>query len=1088
MSNANKFPGRRVISGLRALFVAAALMVATVGGPSAQADLSAPLAISQTPLFIAAVTRPNVLLTVANSNSMDEDATGLAVGSAAPNSKSEIARRVARGLVTNYQTTINMGLMAFQQTLAGGDPVTLMQLHSSPYDASFDPADWDPTFNGLRTSQTKRFRAPIVGRPGNFIYYNVNLPFYSGGNLGNAYCYSPSARAFSDGEVLWGGPWDSYRCFTDKNNSSNALPAWGDPATEAAAGYGGALIYQGAFFPTDSDLGQGITDFGRFITWNWVSPTWFSNGSPGRGFIHVPIAPLDAAQMALLNTKLGTSQFAVNGPNNPALPLQNAGLTPLEGSLFTAREYFNGTLASATQGGPLSAPPNACGKNFVVLLTNGLPSVDKDGVPSSNVVSMLAATTAAAAALRADGVLTYVVGFALPFGVNPAQLDTIAAAGGTNTAYNATDEATLQSALDAVFTDIVRRSGAAAAVSLSSGSVQTDTRLYQARFDAGWIGQLAAYQIDNITGAISATADWEAGQVLSSMNYDTDRRILSFKPSGNRGIAFRWPANPGAPGANELDPSQVAALNTNVSNVADGRGATRLDYLRGDNSLEGPTVASQFRPRTGDLGDIVNSAPIYVGAPPRNLRDQDYFLFRTTPQVANRTPMVYVGANDGMLHGFRASDGRELLAYVPAAVYSNLSRLTAQSYTHQYFVDASPIVQDAKISLASPYWRTLLVSGLGGGGRGIFALDITNPSQFSEANAAQLALWEFTSAQDADLGLTFGQPAVVKANDGSWVAIAGNGLNNTGSGKSGIFVLNAATGALKRKILTSVGTAGAPNGIAGFTPVDVDGNGTVDYVYAGDVYGRVWKFDLTSNDPLQWAVGFGGSPLYRATVSGTDQPITVAPEVSRHPNGGLMIEFGTGMYLQWGDITSTTQQTVYGLRDNGVTIGGRSDLQAQSVTGVTTINSVDYRNVTSNSVDWNNKKGWFLDLPSSGERVAVDAVLRNGRLLVTTLIPNTDLCSAGGTSWLMALDYLSGGQSSSSLFDTNQDGSINNADGIVAGLKLSGIGSSAVILGNFGPEAEMDNAYVNQSTGTVRTVMQPNNPLSNRRMSWRQIR
>ena len=1073
----------------RALACAAVVIVTVPAAPPALASgpstISAPLNLSQSPLFVASGVKPNVLLNLANSQSMDEDATGLAVGGANRTSRSEIVRRVARGLIASYHSSVNMGLMAFEQR--AGD-LGLWDLHSSPYDVSYNPGDWNPAFTGARDSQTKRFRAPNVSDPGSYIYYNVNLPFYNPGNAGNLFCWSGTAHAFNNGEVLWSGPWDTYWCYNSKTGPSNNVPT--DPSAGGADGWSG-LAFGGEFWPTDSDLGQGITDFGTFIAWNWVSPTWFTNGSPGRGYIHVPVAALTATQIAKMNTKLGTSQFVVNGPNNPALPLQNAGLTPLEGSLFTARDYFAGTLADAAQGGPLPAPPNSCGKNFVILLTNGLPSVDKDGNPSSDVVAMLAATTAAAAALSGNDVVTYVVGFALPFGVNPAQLDTIAAAGGSGTAYNANNEVELKAALDAVLADIITRSGAASSVALSTGSVSSSSKLFQAKFDAGWVGQLLAYSIDQATGEVAASPDWSASAVLNSMSYDTDRQILTYRRVSGRGVPFRWPSPADGTNPSGIDSAQIAALNADITGTADGRGAARVNYLRGDHSLEGPDLATQFRVRSSAMGDIVNSAPVYVGPPPRNIRDSDYYTFRSAAGVAGREPIVYVGGNDGMLHAFRATDGRELLAYVPAGVYDNLTQLTSQAYSHHYFVDETPDVEDAKIGAAAPYWRTMLASGLGAGGRSIFALDVTDPSAFSEINASSIAMWEFDSNQDADLGYTYGQPAIVKMNDGSWAVIVGNGLNNTGSGQSGIFILNAQTGAVIRKIMTGVGSVGAPNGISGFTPVDLDGNGTTDYVYAGDIYGNMWKFDLTSNNSASWTIAFGGNPLYQAVRGGNSQPITVAPEVTRHPLHGLLIEFGTGMYLQTSDISSTALQSVYGIWDNGNPVNNLSDLQQQSVTGTVTFLGQQYRTVTSNAVNWSSKDGWYLDLPTAGERVAVGLLIHNGRLLVTSLIPNSNVCTAGGNSWLMELDFASGGQSPSSIFDSNHDGTVDTHDTVAAGIRMSGISSSPSILGGFGPpgsENSLEHSYSNESTSDISDVLQRANPLNSRRMSWRQIR
>ena len=508
--------------------------------------VAAPLVVSEIPLFVASGNRPNVLLTVANSNSMDEDSTGLAVGSAAPNSKSEIARRVAKNLIVNYGGGLSMGLAAFQQSGVG-----LSNLHSSPYDISFDHDNYDPAYTGPRVGPTRKFKEPNASWAGHDIYFNVNLPFYSGVNEGTAFCYSRTANAFNNGENPVTGPWDSYRCFRVKNSESDNVP--NNAGQEAPNGWSSQFGTY-TFSPTDSDLGQGITDFGKFMAWRFVSPTWFNNGSPGNGYIHVPIAPVDATQANKMNTKLGTSQFVTNGPTNPALPLQNAGLTPLEGTLFTIRDYFQGGIADAARGGAIPAPPNSCGKNFSVVLTNGLPSVTRFGVPSSDVASMLTAATTAAAAIQTAGVLNYIVGFALPFGVNPSQLDTIAAAGGTDMSYYATDEATLTSELNAVFNDILIRSGAAGAVALNSGSIQTNSRLFQAKFNTGdWSGQIQAFPIDSVTGAIGA-ALWDGGAQINSQNWNTGRAIISLQPGVESWRAVPLARQPGRANGHGTEP------------------------------------------------------------------------------------------------------------------------------------------------------------------------------------------------------------------------------------------------------------------------------------------------------------------------------------------------------------------------------------------------------------------------------------------------------------------------------------------------------------------------------------------------------
>jgi type IV pilus assembly protein PilY1 len=1059
----------------------AAAVCAALASLAPQA-IPAPLVISETPLFVATGLKPNVMLTMANSNSMDEDATGLAVGSAAVNSRSEISRRVAKNLVVNYGGALNMGLMAFQQ---GAN--ALNWLHSSPYDVSFDAADYDPAYAGPRDAQTKKFREPNASWAGNFIYFNVNLPFYSAANQGTRFCYSRTADAFNNGEHPVTGPWDSYRCFPTKNSASNTLPLVN--AQDAPNGWSGA-VSTFTFLPTDSDLGQGITDFGRFMAWRAVSRTWFNNGSPGGGYVHAPIANVDAAHAAKMNTKLGTSQFVTNGPTNPALPLQNAGLTPLEGTLYTIRDYFQGNIADAARGGPLPAPPNSCGKNFSVLLTNGLPSVTRFGVPSSDVATMLVDASTAADAVRTSGVLSYVVGFALPFGTNPDQLDTIAAAGGTDESYYATDEATLVSELNSVFNDILIKSGAAGAVALNSGAIETDSRLFQAKFNTGdWSGQLQAFPIDSTTGAIGA-AVWDAAVRVNLQNWDTDRKILSYNPVSDQAIAFRWPANPAAPAASEMSLAQVAALNTNVLSVNDGMGSQRVQYLRGSAANEG-SGGGNFRKRNvSKLGDIVNSSPAFVRGPRRNLADASYQTFKAT--YADRDEMIYVGSNDGMLHGFDASTGDEVMAFVPSPVYSRLSGLTAQGFQHKYLVDGSPIVSDIKFSGG---WRTLLVSGLAAGGRGLFAIDVTDPTAFSEAAPGNTVLWEFTSADDSDLGLTYAQPTIIRLNNGDPGVIVGNGYNNTGSGRAKLLILNAETGALIRKIDTGVGTVADPNGLSTAAVVDIDGNGTADYAYAGDLRGNVWKFDLTNAASGSWDIVFGG-PFYSAADSlGNAQPITSAVEVTRHPNGGLMVLFGTGQYLQMTDVAVANVQSLYGVRDAGAAVAGRADLRQQSVIDVATISGSSYRAVSNNAVDYSTKKGWYLDLPAAGERVVVDPILRNGRFIVATTVPNADPCAAGGTSWLMEVDYLGGGRLDKAVFDVNVNGKVDAGDlatfpsGQVhaSAVRLNAISSSPSVVRGFGEDGSLENKYLNQSSGGIARVLESGEPLSNRRTSWREM-
>lgn len=461
-----------------------------------------------------------------------------------------------------------------------------------------------------------------------------------------------------------------------------------------------------------------------------------------------------------------------------------------------------------------------------------------------------------------------------------------------------------------------------------------------------------------------------------------------------------------------------------------------------------------------------------------------------------------------MLHGFDANSGEEKLAYVPAAVYNNLSKLSSPGYSHRYFVDGSPTAGDAFYAGA---WHSVLLGGLGGGGQSFFALDITDPSAFSESNAASLARWEFTDSTDTDtdatmryaLGYSFSQPSLVKMANGKWAAVFGNGYNNTEadghastSGYAVLYILDVETGAVLAKINTKSGSAGTPNGLATPTPLDSNGDGVTDYIYAGDLLGNIWKFDVTGISPSQWKVAFGNAanpaPLFTASdVAGNPQPVTTRLEVGRHPVSGLMVYFGTGKYLETTDNSSTSPQSFYGIRDNNIPVSSRSTLLQQQVTGV----SGDYRMTSNNTIDWSFHNGWYLDLPDTGERQVNDSQLRNGKIIFTTMIPDTTTCSYGGSGWLMELDALGGNHPRDAVLDVNGDGKINSTDMITSGgtsippsgKKMSSIPSAPGILGGAGGSGNLENKYLNLSSGTVDKILESAGIGGSGRVSWKQI-
>lgn len=724
--------------------------------------------------------------------------------------------------------------------------------------------------------------------------------------------------------------------------------------------------------------------------------------------------------------------------------------------------------------------------------------------------------------------------------------------------FSAANPNEFASSLSDILSDIADRGpGSAASVALNTGSITSGSRVYQARFDSqNWTGELDALPI-NLDGSLGS-ADWEAS---SSIPAHGARVIVTY--DGVNPQPFRWL---------DLSSAQQAML---VS-------PTVLDFVRGDVSYEERNISiagklillalglptDGFRDRLDEdgnvnlLGDLVHSAPTYVGVTNFHYPDdwgtigvnepEDssyYSSFVAGQQLANsgsgRTPLVYVGANDGMLHAFNADTGTEVFAYVPNQVFSNLKDLADPGYTHQFYVDGSPTTVDAYIGGG---WKTILVSGLRSGGQGLFALDITDPTAFAtEASAKDKVLWEFTDSDtdsvsttnanfDSDLGYTFGQPSIVRMHNGKWAAIFGNGYNNTvdneGDGAAGdsttgnavLYIVDLETGDLMKKIDTGEGSTADltgnnyPNGLTEPAVVDIDGDSIVDYAYAGDLLGNLWKFDLTSTTAASWAVAYS-QPFYNTCASttctaATFQPITSRPQVGLHPVSGLMIYFGTGKYFETGDNSSVgqTNQTFYGIWDqNNVTHTpfDRSDLLEQTILLEVGQFSQEERASTDLEIDWASHKGWFMDLYNHesgntnnyGERQVSSSVLRNGRIIFTTLIPQeNDPCSAGGTSWFMELDAISGARLPYTPFDLNDDGEFNDldyievdidGDGTNEKIPASGKKSKVGILPTPGivssADGKIEYKYESGSSGVIEIIVE--NPGENApgRQSWRHL-
>jgi type IV pilus assembly protein PilY1 len=673
--------------------------------------------------------------------------------------------------------------------------------------------------------------------------------------------------------------------------------------------------------------------------------------------------------------------------------------------------------------------------------------------------------------------------------------------------YLVTNALTLADRLGEAFREVARRQGSASSASVNTGSISSDTRVYQAKFSSGdWTGQLLSFPVITVDNPVTpvneigtlAPAEWNGWEQMNTQS--SASRVIITTTTAGTGVPFLW---------GSLDPARQALLQPNDSGVM--RGAQRVDYLRGDATALEQRLGGVFRDRVtpdptdavppiamlpNKLGDIVSSSPIFVGVPPfaypDALESDPYSSF--VAAKANRPKMVYVGANDGMLHGFDAgagaTKGQEKLAFIPSAVFRNLHELTRPNYNynHKFFVDGTPTMGDVFYGGA---WHTVLVGGLNKGGQGIYALDITNPgTDFTAGNADNIHLWEFDDTDDVDMGFTYSRPAIAKMANGRWAAIFGNGYNNsttsTGdtaastTGRAYLFIVDIETGSVISKIDTVAGSVGTPNGLATPAVVDINGDSVADYIYAGDLLGNMWKFNVRATNPASWASTYGTVaapvPLFVARDGASArQPITSKPEVSRGPKGvGMMVLFGTGKFLEPIDKAPTQTQTFYGIHDKNTgditqdgNTGRGAQLRSQTITfegnltfGTQTVST----RLTSANAMTATHRGWYMDLLSPvsvfrGEMQVSNSVLRNGRIVFTTLIPDSDPCGNGGTSWLMEMDALSGQRLAEPPFDMNNDGLFTSDDAT----GIAGDGSTY----NVSPSGRQSTVGITQGPGIL---------------------
>jgi type IV pilus assembly protein PilY1 len=657
-----------------------------------------------------------------------------------------------------------------------------------------------------------------------------------------------------------------------------------------------------------------------------------------------------------------------------------------------------------------------------------------------------------------------------------------AAVNGRGKYFSAKNPASLGAGLTEALAGVNAVVGAAAAAATSNlEPVAGDNFIYVASYETvKWAGELEALTIDLATGNVVTTATWTAQSQLNTLAGSTSpgggaRSIKRFRSGVTNNLEEFTLANLSATGDDKyfaaawigtgsLPLSQWSSLSATQQTTAAGNNL--VNYIRGDttNQRNAVNLTGVYRDREHVLGDVVNAQPVHVRGAPASYVDAGYGTFKgcvisggagcTSVFNGPRVSTVYIAANDGMLHAINGQTGAERWAFIPNMVIPNLYKLADIDYAsrHSYFVDGSPTVGDV-YDTAAAKWKTILVGGLNSGGRGYYALDITDP-------LAPKGLWEFTSRDaaacpattvlnvdksDCDLGLTYGNPVITKLGNGEWVVMVTSGYNNVspGDGKGYLYVLDAITGVVKKKIKAAntsqgidPGSTTDPSGLAKIAAwVDAGSvNNTTLRVYGGDLMGNVWRFDTD-----------GGSAYAIAELSdssGVAQSVTTKPELGE-VNGKAMIFVGTGRYLGTSDLVSSQVQTLYGIKDatEGVAPAApilvrKGTLVEQTMTNTTDATGTAIRTLTSNPVDLASKDGWIIDLPTKGERVNVDPRLVLGTLLVLSNVPESSACTPGGFSYLNFIDYKTGSFVASS-------------EGGVAGVRISsfGVGVNVVKLG-----------------------------------------
>ncbi len=649
-----------------------------------------------------------------------------------------------------------------------------------------------------------------------------------------------------------------------------------------------------------------------------------------------------------------------------------------------------------------------------------------------------------------------------------------AAINGRGRFVNAQSADELKLGMGQILQDITNQAGARSGVAFENVNLSSGNKfVYRVRFEPGWGGSLTKVEVDPKTGN-EVQEIWRAADQLTSQllvvpgvrdtPWFTDRKIVTMDSTG-KPVPFLW---------GNLSGTQQGSLSAKATQAQ-----AILEFLRGNRTNEG-TKIGQFRVRASPLGDIVNSQAVYVGAPKApylDANDPGYAAFKATN--AARAGRVYVGANDGMLHAFDDTTGNEAWAYIPLGVYragsTGLGALSYQdgalpAFAHHYYVDATPKIVDVDFGAGSGDWRTLLVGGLGKGGHSYFGIDVTSPADFTDENAvAKKVVWEFS---DPDMGYSYGKPVITKTHNSKWgnkwVVLIPSGYNNaTGEGK--VFFVDAATGTLLKTMSTGAGSATTPSGLAHISGYTLDyRNQMTEQIYAGDVLGNFWRFDIADPNDAKWSV------TQVATLTdpgGTAQPVTTPPQIEIDIQNGVdrWVFVGTGKLYHESDLANTQTQSLYAIRDGTATVPKtfnkpltRADLEETP---------------DANGLAGKPDNGWFDDLPP-GQRIVVPPQAALSVVAYAGTSPQDDPCLTGQPATVYAREFARG----NSLI-TDDAGNIVESVYSPEG----GVGLELLALDNGG--SDVPTIVVGLTLGTTGKLkpinVQPPAYFTAHRMSWR---